>query len=240
MPPPSSRKKPLTPEQIALLTKWVKESAHYEEHWSFVKPERGAPPAVKQAGWVKNPIDNFVLAKLETNGLAPEPEADPRTLLRRVTLDLTGLPPTPEEVAAFVADKSPDAYEKAVDRLLASPHYGEHEARYWLDAARYAETVGLHYDEPTSIFPYRDYVIRAFNDNKPFDRFTDRAGRGRPAAQRHAGAKGGHGLHPLRHFHERGRQHRGRTARRLRQGSRGNQLRHLHGPDPGLLLLPRP
>ena len=129
-------------------------------------------PAVKQAGWVQNPIDNFVLAKLEKNGLAPEPEADPRTLLRRVTLDLTGLPPTPEEVDAFVADKSPDAYEKAVDRLLASPHYGEHEARYWLDAARYAETVGLHFDEPTSIYPYRDYVIKAFNENKPFDKFT--------------------------------------------------------------------
>ena len=171
MPPPSSRKT-LTPEQIALLTKWVRNNANYEEHWSFVKPERGTPPAVKQTGWVKNPIDNFVLAKLEKNGLAPESEADPRTLLRRVTLDLTGLPPTPEEADAFAADKSPDAYEKAVDRLLANPHYGEHEARYWLDAARYAETVGLHFDEPTSIFPYRDYVIKAFNDNKPFDRFT--------------------------------------------------------------------
>ena len=113
-----------------------------------------------------------MLAKLEANGLAPEPEADRRSLLRRVTLDLTGLPPAPEEVDAFLADRSPDAYEKAVDRLLASPRYGEHEARYWLDAARYAETVGLHFDEPSSIYPYRDYVIRAFNENKPFDRFT--------------------------------------------------------------------
>ncbi len=171
MPPPASRKT-LTPAQIAVLTRWVQEGARYEEHWAFVKPERAQPPAVKQAGWVKNPIDNFVLAKLETNGLAPEPPADRRSLLRRVTLDLTGLPPTPEEVAAFVDDKAPDAYEKAVDRLLASPHYGEHEARYWLDAARYAETVGLHFDEPTSIYPYRDYVIKAFNENKPFDKFT--------------------------------------------------------------------
>ncbi len=171
MPPPSSRKS-LTPEQIALLTKWVRGGAPYEEHWSFVKPERGVPPAVKQGGWVKNPIDNFVLAKLETNGLAPEPEAERSALLRRVTLDLTGLPPTPEEVTAFVADQSPDAYEKTVDRLLASPHYGEHEARYWLDAARYAETVGLHFDEASSIYPYRDWVIKAFNDNKSFDRFT--------------------------------------------------------------------
>ncbi len=172
MPPPSSRKKPLTPEEVALLSRWVKEGAPYQEHWAFVKPERGTPPTVKQASWVRNPIDNFVLAKLETNGLAPEAEADRHTLIRRVTLDLTGLPPTPEEVAAFVNDPAADAYEKVVDRLLASPHYGEHEARYWLDAARYAETVGLHFDEPTSIFPYRDYVIRSFNDNKPFDRFT--------------------------------------------------------------------
>ena len=171
MPPPSSRKS-LTPQQIALLTKWVQDGASYEEHWAFVKPVRATPPAVKQADWVKNPIDNFVLAKLEKNGLAPEPEADPRTLLRRVTLDLTGLPPTPDEIDAFLADRSPDAYGKAVDRLLASPHYGEHEARYWLDAARYAETVGLHFDEATSIFPYRDWVIRAFNDDMPFDRFT--------------------------------------------------------------------
>ena len=171
MPPPSSRKS-LTPAQIALLTRWVKEDAPYQEHWAFVKPKRAAPPAVRQQGWVKNPVDHFVLAKLEANGLAPEPEADRRTLIRRVTLDLTGLPPTPEEVAGFLNDKGPDAYEKVVDRLLADPHYGEHEARYWLDAARYAETVGLHFDEATSIYPYRDWVIKAFNDNKPFDRFT--------------------------------------------------------------------
>ena len=171
MPPPSTHKT-LSPQEIALLNRWVQEGANYQEHWSFVKPERAAPPAVKQTNWVRNPIDNFVLAKLEKNHLAPEPEADRRTLIRRVTLDLTGLPPAPEEVTAFVDDKSPDAYEKVVDRLMANPHYGEHEARYWLDAARYAETVGLHFDEPTSIYPYRDYVIKSFNDNKPFDRFT--------------------------------------------------------------------
>ncbi len=171
MPPPSTHKT-LSPTQIALITRWVKEGAQYEEHWAFVKPVRPPVPEVQQAAWVKNPIDNFILAKLQTKGLQPEQEADPRSLLRRVTLDLTGLPPTPEEVSAFLIDKSPDAYEKAVDRLLASPHYGEHEARYWLDAARYAETVGLHFDEPSSIWPYRDWVIKAFNDNKPFDRFT--------------------------------------------------------------------
>ena len=172
MPPPSSHKQPLTPYQIALITRWVKEGAQYQEHWAFVKPERSAPPAVQHAGWVKNPIDSFVLAKLESHGLAPEPPADRRALIRRVTLDLTGLPPTPEEVTGFVTDTSTNAYEKVVDRLLANPHYGEHEARYWLDAARYAETVGLHIDEPRSIYPYRDWVIRAFNDNKRFDDFV--------------------------------------------------------------------
>lgn len=171
MPPPSTHKT-LTPQQIALITRWVKDGAEYQEHWAFVKPERAAPPAVKQADWVKNPIDNFILAKLEANGLAPEPEADRRSLIRRVTFDLTGLPPTPEEVSAFLDDKSPNAYEKVVDRLMASPHYGEHEARYWLDAARYGDTVGQHIDEPATAWPYRDWVIKAFNDNKPFDQFT--------------------------------------------------------------------
>jgi hypothetical protein len=172
MPPPSSHKAPLTPYQIALITRWVKEGAKYEEHWAFVKPVRPPEPAVRQTAWVKTPIDSFVLAKLESRGLAPEPEADRRALIRRVTLDLTGLPPTPEEVSSFVADDSPNAYEKIVDRLLASPHYGEHEARYWLDAARYAETAGLHIDEPRSIWPYRDWVIKAFNDNKRFNDFV--------------------------------------------------------------------
>jgi hypothetical protein len=172
MPPPSSHKAPLTPYQIALITRWVKEGAQYEEHWAFVKPVRAPLPEVREASWVKTPIDTFVLAKLEAHGLAPEPEADRRALIRRVTLDLTGLPPTPEEVSGFLADSSTNAYEKVVDRLLASPHYGEHEARYWLDAARYAETAGLHIDEPRSIWPYRDWVIRAFNDNKRFDQFV--------------------------------------------------------------------
>ena len=150
----------------------MKEGAKYEEHWAFVKPVRPPQPEVRQTAWVKTPIDSFILAKLESHGLAPEPEADRRALIRRVTLDLTGLPPTPEEVSAFLADNSPNAYEKVVDRLLASPHYGEHEARYWLDAARYAETAGLHFDEPRSIWPYRDWVIKAFNDNKRFDEFV--------------------------------------------------------------------
>ena len=138
---------------------------------------------MKNAGWIKNPVDAFVLAKLDAMGLTPAPEADRRTLIRRVSLDLTGLPPTPAEVEAFVNDPSPDAYEKFVDRLLASPHWGEHRGRYWLDAARYADTHGIHFDNYREIWSYRDWVINAFNRNMPFDQFTDRATGRRPAAE---------------------------------------------------------
>jgi len=171
MPPPESHKT-LKPEQIALLREWVKQGAQYEELWSFLPPKRQPVPAAKNDAWVRNAIDNFVLARLEKEGLAPSPEADRRTLIRRVSYDLTGLPPTPEEVEEFVADTSPNAYEKVVDRLLASPRYGEHRAHYWLDVARYGDTHGLHLDNFRSIWPYRDYVIRAFNQNKPFDHFV--------------------------------------------------------------------
>ena len=133
---------------------------------------QGALPKVKNPTWPRNPIDHFILARLEKEGLTPSPEADKTTLIRRVTLDLTGLPPTPAEVDAFLADKSPDAYEKVVDRLLASPRYGEHMARNWLDAARYGDTHGLHLDNYREIWPYRDWVIDAFNRNMPFDQFT--------------------------------------------------------------------
>lgn len=171
MPPPSSGKT-LTPEQIELLKQWVAAGAEYKAHWSFTPPERKDPPAVQQADWARNPIDNFVLAKLEEEGLKPAPQADRYTLARRLSLDLTGLPPTPAEVDAFVADASPDAYEKLVDRLLASPRYGEHMGRYWLDQARYGDTHGLHLDNERSMWPYRDWVINAFNRNQPFDQFT--------------------------------------------------------------------
>ena len=123
-------------------------------------------------GWARNPIDRFILARLEQAGLAPSPEADPATLLRRVSLDLIGLPPSPDEIDAFLADRSPDAYERAVDRLLASPHFGERWARPWLDQARYADSNGYNIDAPRSIWKYRDWVIAAFNADMPFDRFT--------------------------------------------------------------------
>jgi hypothetical protein len=171
MPPPEAHKS-LKPEQIALLREWVKQGAEYEELWSFLPPKHQAIPPVTRGEWVRNAIDNFVLARLEKEGLSPSPEADRRTLIRRVTYDLTGLPPTPEEVEAFVADSAPDAYEKVVERLLSSPRYGEHRAHYWLDVARYGDTHGLHLDNFRSIWAYRDYVIQAYNQNKPFDQFV--------------------------------------------------------------------
>ncbi|NOX53593.1 MAG: DUF1553 domain-containing protein [Planctomycetes bacterium] len=171
MPPPDSGKT-LTPEQIATLKTWIDQGAPWREHWAFVPPKRPAVPSVRRSDWVANPIDAFVLARLEQEGLEPNPPTSKETLIRRVALDLIGLPPTLEEIDAFLADGSPDAYEKLVDRLLASPHYGEHMARYWLDAARYGDTHGLHLDNERSIWPYRDWVIRAFNTNMPFDQFT--------------------------------------------------------------------
>jgi hypothetical protein len=172
MPPAKSGKKPLTPAQVELLTRWIKGGAVWQEHWAFQKPQRPAVPQVKEKKWPKNPIDNFVAARLEKEKLKPSPEAEKTTLLRRASLDTTGLPPTPAEIDAFLADKSPQAYEKVVDRLLASPRYGEHEARYWMDAARYADSHGFHIDSERSIWKYREYVINAFNTNKPFNEFT--------------------------------------------------------------------
>ena len=171
MPPPEAHRT-LKPEQIALLRRWVKEGAAYEEHWSFIAPKRPAIPETKNRQWARNSIDAFILSRLEKEGFPPSEEADRPTLIRRVTYDLTGLPPTPEEVQSFVTDRSGNAYEKVVDRLLASPRYGEHRAHYWLDVARYGDTQGLHLDNFRSIWPYRDYVIRAFNQNKPFDQFA--------------------------------------------------------------------
>lgn len=171
MPPPEARHT-LKPEQIALLRQWIKEGAVYEEHWSFIAPKRPALPETEDQGWARTPIDRFVLSRLEKEGLRPSVGADKPTLIRRVTYDLTGLPPTPVEVAEFLADGSPNAYEKVVDRLLASPRYGEHRAHYWLDVARYGDTHGLHLDNFRSIWPYRDYVIKSFNQNKPFDQFV--------------------------------------------------------------------
>ncbi len=171
MPPPKTGKK-LTQAQIDLLKRWIAEGASWQTHWAYEAPKRPALPAVKEKKWPKNEIDYFVLAKLEREKLNPSPEADKTTLIRRASFDVTGLPPTPEEIDSFLADKSPQAYEKVVDRLLASPRYGEHEARYWLDAARYADSHGYHIDSERSMWKWRDWVINAFNKNMPYDQFT--------------------------------------------------------------------
>ena len=172
MPPPESHKS-LTVEQKATLKRWIGEGAKYEPHWAYITPVRPAVPAIQGSkSKPANPIDAFILAKLAERKLQPSPEADRRSLLRRLSLDLTGLPPTLEEVAAFVKDKSANAYEKRVDRLLASAHFGERMAVPWLDVVRFADTVGYHGDQNANVFPYHDYVIHSFNQNKPFDRFT--------------------------------------------------------------------
>ena len=163
---------PLTDEQIETVRLWIDQGAAWESHWAFIPPERPALPPVSDPEWVRNPIDDFVLARLDAEGLGPSAEADRATLLRRVTLDLTGLPPTPDELAAFLNDDSPDAYEKAVDRLLGSPRYGERMATEWLDAARYADTNGYQTDGERTMWRWRDWVIDAYNANMPFDRFT--------------------------------------------------------------------
>ncbi|MBL8240609.1 MAG: DUF1553 domain-containing protein [Bryobacterales bacterium] len=164
--PPASTHKVITDAQKETLKAWIEQGAPWKEHWSFKAPEKAAVPAGRNA------IDYFVRARLEAEGMTPAKEADRRTLARRVALDLTGLPPEPRDVAAFVADTAPNAYERMVDRYLESPRYGEHRGRYWLDAARYADTHGIHVDNYREMWPYRDWVIQAFNKNMPFDQFT--------------------------------------------------------------------
>jgi len=163
---------PLPPSQIALLRQWIKEGAVWENYWAFVPPKPQALPNVRSTAWVRQPEDRFILARLEKEKLAPSAEADKAELLRRVSLDLTGLPPTPEELAAFAADGAKDAYEKQVDRLLASPRYGERWASLWLDLARYGDTKGFEKDHSRPVWPYRDWVIEALNKNLPYDQFV--------------------------------------------------------------------
>ncbi|GAB3757108.1 DUF1553 domain-containing protein [Spirosoma pomorum] len=171
MPTPESHLS-LSSEEKAVLLRWVEQGAEYKKHWSLIAPTRPELPTVKDNAWVRNEIDRFVRAKQEAGQLLHNPEADKSTLLRRVSLDLTGLPPTPAEVDAFLADTSPSAYEKVVDRLLKSPHYGERQAAEWLDVARYADTHGYQDDGMRTVWPYRDWVIRAYNHNLSFDRFV--------------------------------------------------------------------
>ncbi len=171
MPPPAANK-PLSDAKRQILRNWIAAGAPYKPHWAFVPPRQSQPPAVRQTNWPRNPIDRFILARLESAGLKPAEEADRYTLIRRLSLDLIGLPPTIQEADAFAHDSSPGAYERLVDRLLSSPHYGERWGRRWLDLARYADTNGYEKDRVRSIWPYRDWVIRAINDGMPFDQFS--------------------------------------------------------------------
>ncbi len=171
MPPPKSNRR-LSPEQKVILERWINEGANYAPHWSFVAPVKPNLPEVKNSSWIRNAIDQFVLAKLEAEGLAPSPEADRATLLKRLYIDLVGLPPSPSEVDSFVGDSDPQAYEKRVEKLLNSEHYGERMALSWLDAARYADSNGFQQDGDTWQWIWRDWVVRALNQNLPFDQFT--------------------------------------------------------------------
>ncbi len=170
--PPPDMKKPLSSAKIATLRRWIEEGAQFEGHWAYQAPERPSLPEVKDAGWPVNDVDYFVLARLEREGMKPTPAAPKERLLRRASLDLTGLPPTVEELDAFLADRDEKAYEKVVDRLLASPHYGERMAQTWLDLARFGETQGYHHDRHRDLWHWRDWVIQSFNENKPYDQFT--------------------------------------------------------------------
>jgi hypothetical protein len=173
MPPEKLKKPPLTAAQIATLKRWIAEGAKYSDHWSFTKLSRPEVPVVQNPKFaIRNAIDNFILYRLQQEGVAPANEADRVTLIRRLSFDLTGLPPTAEDVRAFVADTDPKAYEKLIDKYLASEHYGERMAVWWLDLVRYADTIGYHSDNPMNVYLYRDYVIKAFNANMPFDQFT--------------------------------------------------------------------
>ena len=171
MPPPELHKS-LTESQKELLKRWIADGAEYEPHWSFIAPTQPAIPTVSNENWVRNPIDRFILNRLDSATLSPAQEADPATLARRAALDVTGLPPAPALLRSFLQDQAPGAYERYIDRLLDSPAWGEARARGWLDAARYADTHGFHFDNFREMWSYRDWVIDAFNRNQPFDQFT--------------------------------------------------------------------
>jgi hypothetical protein len=172
MPPVDANVKPLTPEQRQTLKSWISQGAKYDQHWAFVAPEKPELPKVENWGWVRNPIDRFILTGMEEEGFRPAPEADKATLLRRATLALTGLPPTIEQIDAYLSDTDQGAYERLIDRLLESPAYGENQARYWMDAVRYSDTHGLHFDNERSVWPFRDWVVKAFNADLPYSDFA--------------------------------------------------------------------
>ena len=171
MPPPESHKE-LSAQEIEKIGAWIQSGATWQGHWAYITPQKPKLPATGKKAWAKNPIDHFVLANLERNNLETSAEAGREILIRRGSLDLRGLPPSIKEIDTFLADKSPGAYEAMVDRMLASPHYGERMALAWMDAARYGDSSVFHADGPRDMWPWRDWVIRAYNSNKPFDKFS--------------------------------------------------------------------
>ena len=239
MPPPESGKT-LTQKQIDLLRRWIDQGAKWDKHWAYVPPKRSELPTTRSPEWVRNPIDQFVRARLDREGLEPSPEADKETILRRVTYDLTGLPPTPAEVDAFLADRSPDAYEKRGGRACCSRRT---TANAWRcrgsTPARYADTHGYHIDSHREMWPWRDWVIDAFNTNLPFDQFTidQIAGDLLPNATRDQ--KHRDRIQPQPHDQLRRRRHRRRVSSRIRRRSRGDDDERLAGTDDGLRTVPR-
>ena len=252
MPPSGPR---LTAEEVGLLRAWIDSGANWTEnitasvpkakttnsHWSFQPITEPPPPSVSNSAWIKNPIDNFVLSRLDKEHIAPSPEADKRTLFRRVSLDLIGLQPTPEEMREFLADKRPDAYERAVDRLLSSPHFGERIARPWLDRARYADSDGYEKDwvRPFA-WRYRHWVIDAFNSDMPFDQFTIKQVAGDLLPNATLDDRIATGFHRNTLTNREGgidnKQFRFRSCHRSREHHR----RHMDGPDHGMRAVSRP
>ena len=229
--PPAYSGLRLTTAEIETLRLWVEQGAKWERHWSFLAPERPPLPKVKNTTWPRNPIDDFVLDRLEREGLAPSPETSREALIRRVSLDLTGLPATPAEIDAFVQDKSPNAYEKVVDRLLASPRYGERMAARWLDAARYADSNGYQFDGERVMWRWRDWVIDAFNRNQPFDQFTLEQIAGDMLPNATVAAEDRYRIQPQPSREHRGR-HRARGVRsRVCGRSRRNELDRVSRAD---------
>ena len=202
--PPEGKAEPLTKKQIATLKTWIEQGARWEDHWSFLPPKKPALPKVSDKAWVRDPLDAFVLARLDREHLKPEAEATREAWLRRASFDLTGLPPTPAEIDEFLADKRTDAYETQADRLLKSKRYGERQAQEWLDLARYADTSGYQNDMPREIWKWREWVINAFNANMPFDQFTIEQLAGDLLPQRDARAEGRHRFQPQSPHQQRG------------------------------------
>ena len=228
---PQGEAKPMRAEDIAILKEWVKEGAQYRPHWAFEKPVRAPVPAVQDAAWNRDPIDSFLLAGMKKEGLAPSPEADKRTLIRRVTLDLTGLLPTPQEVDAFVQDTSAGAYERLVDGLLARPSFGEERTRYWLDYARYADTYGLHFDNNRHAWPYRDYLIRVLQYQQAVRSICDGADRRRHDAGEKSGSPDCERICAVGDQQQRGRDDPGGVACESGAGAHGSLRSCLHGSD---------